>query len=165
MVNYRHCVSQQVFRTYSICFMEDLYLLNNSIPEPLNPLFSSLILLWCWKCILVFTYTEDTKGWKIHCPFLASTTNWDLPLAPDTYLYRSEVTCCCSHWLSTHPGRSSGWRAETRHSELWEKPCRTGLFRELNIFRCQFYEPSFYIFFFFFRKALKSFMVTAASHD
>ena len=32
-------------------------------------------------------------------------------------------------WPSTPLERSSGWRSETRHSVLWEKPGRTGLQR------------------------------------
>ena len=133
MVNYRHCGAQQVFRTYSIYFMEDLHFLNSSFPWPTPHTWATRnhcsilwMLLWCiqryiWKYVLVFTYTEDTKGWKIHCPFLVSTTNGDLPLALDVYLHKNEVTCCCSCWLSIHPERGSGWGAEMRHSVLGKK--------------------------------------------
>ena len=47
----------------------------------------------------------------------------------------------CSCWFSTPPERSSGWRAETKRSVLWEKLAEQ-VFRELDIFWSRFYEPN-----------------------
>ena len=47
-----------------------------------------------------------------------STTHWHLPWVLAIYLYKDWIRCC-SCWVSTPPERSSGWRAETRHSVLW----------------------------------------------
>ena len=47
-------------------------------------------------------------------------------------------------WPSTPPEWSSGWRAEMSHSVLREKLTRQ-VFKELHIFRSQFFEPNSYI--------------------
>ena len=49
-------------------------------------------------------------------------------------LYKDEVTSYCSHWPSTHPERSSGWRSGMEHSVVWEKLAEQA-FRELDIFQ------------------------------
>ena len=62
---------------------------------------------------------------------MLSTTNWHLP---------STSTRIKSCWLSTIPERNSGWRAEKRHSVLWEKLAEQ-VFRWLNNFTVDFMSP------------------------
>ena len=71
--------------------------------------------------------------------------------------------CCCSCWPSTPPERSSGWKAEMRHSVLGGKTGRTSL----QIVR-YFQEPILWAQFWYLLiciKALKSFMVMTVPHD
>ena len=84
------------------------------------------------------------------------TTDWHLPSTST----KMKIMSCWSCWPSTPPEKSSGWRAEMRHSVLRGKAGRTALqivryFQEMILW-AQF------LHLFVSRKALKSLTVTSA---